>query len=127
MDDRMEVIFQDECKGMDPADLPEDINADDDDSAMSSYEDGRMTINETVTKKQSKEEPMQLAKNGRNVRHVKLLIFIVLLMSITGAFAVYFHTKISENNTFEQEFHENAGKVCTMTILLFDKQRTLNL
>jgi hypothetical protein len=45
------------------------------------------------------------------VRKVKVLAFLVLAISITGALIVYFYTTFSEYRYFELQFKDDANKV----------------
>lgn len=57
------------------------------------------------------EENKIAAKENREVRLVKHVIFLVLVMSTIGAIAVYFYTWFSEEKQFEDQFYDDAHKV----------------
>jgi hypothetical protein len=112
----MTVLLHDKCNGKTPIDLPEENINSFDDNSIFSFDDSLVPEHETSPSKSSKEDPLLPEKDAKDVRHVKLLIFIVILMSITGAVLVYFQTKFSEKLMFEQQFRENAGKVSNIYI-----------
>lgn len=68
-----------------------------------SFSTGKLQVQE-VTEVVSKKE-------RKDVRRIKILIFIVVAMSITGAVAVYFYTKSSERTQFHYQFNDDAYKV----------------
>ena len=47
----------------------------------------------------------------REVRQIKLVIILVLLISIAGAIAVFIYTKNSEQDQFVNQFEDDANKV----------------
>ena len=51
------------------------------------------------------------AQTNKEVRQVKVIIILVLLISIAGAIAVFFYTKYSEQEEFENQFNDDANKV----------------
>ena len=51
------------------------------------------------------------SKTRKEVRRVKFLVLIVVLISIIGAILVFFYTKSSEQQQFEHQFEDDANKV----------------
>lgn len=51
------------------------------------------------------------AQTKREVRQIKVIIVLVLLISIAGAVAVFYYTKSSEQKEFENQFYDDANKV----------------
>lgn len=51
-------------------------------------------------------------KETQEVKQVKVLVFLVVAVSVLGAFLVYFYTKVSEEKLFKEHFYDNGNKVC---------------
>lgn len=74
------------------------------DESSTKFEEHNTKEKETAIKKIAKGD-------AKDVRNMKIVILFMLLVTMSGALAVYMFTRNSEEARFEQEFEDDANKV----------------